>query len=127
MPKRNCYTLDEAVSLLENDEDIDMNEQIDIVVIPPENSGDVTDEENIDDNNLGENTELPSDTAGTTEVHYTKSKPAASKKKETQKKPSVKWTKTVKPDFDLSSAPNQEANLTTLTDHLGGKSEFEVG
>lgn len=122
MPRRNCYTLDEAVSLLENDEDIDMNQQIDLVLIPPEGSGDVTDEENIDENNLSESTELPKDTAGTSEVHYT----TVLKKKTGEKKSFVKWTKAVKADFDLSPSPNQDEKMKNLSDFLGDKSEYEV-
>ena len=117
--------MNEAVSLLENDDEyIDVNEQVDIVVIPPGTSGDVTDEENIDENNLGDNTELPQDTAGTSELHYVK--PIHLKKKTKDKKPFVKWTKSVKPKFELSPKSDQDRNVEVLSNQLGDKSEFEI-
>lgn len=56
--KKSCYTLEEVVNIIENDSDEDIEN---VVIIPPINQGDVTDEEEEADG-------MPNDVAGELEI-----------------------------------------------------------
>lgn len=105
MSKR-CLTLQEAVALLETLSDSDL-EDVDICQLEPDEPGDITDEEDIDENNLS--TVTPFDVCGMVDVilkkdastpneeEFQKPGPSAKKKRKTEN-PIVKWKKKV--NFD---------------------------
>lgn len=68
---RKFFSLEEAREMILNDIDIEVDN---VVLIPPENKGDVTDEEECD-----EGATLPSDVPGTVEIDYEPAETAASR------------------------------------------------
>ena len=60
---KNCYTLEEAVEMIQDDDDIaDVDN---VVIIPPDNAGNITDEEEAEEPEI-----IPHDVPGTIEVDY---------------------------------------------------------
>lgn len=94
--KKRCLTLEEALEYFHeiDDDDIsessstEVTEQPDFVIIPPD-PDELTDEEDIDDDVLGENLELPKDITGEIEVISKKCR----RKQYAKKKENILWEK----------------------------------
>lgn len=67
MPRKKFFSLREAVAMLEEEEDITA---ADIVVLPPAQTDENSDCEQVDENNLIATEQLPDDVAGHVEVQY---------------------------------------------------------
>ena len=110
---RKFITLNEAVGFVN---DLSDDEECKVVVLPPENQGEFTDEEN-DDENLVEQHLVMQDVAGHLEVFHPalqvdgQDKSITSKLKISKKQCKVKWRS--KKEFDIQ-LPDKEPGRPTL-------------
>lgn len=116
------FSLQEAVAMIEDaidKEEIEEGEDIDLVVIPPVQD-ELTDEENIDEGNL-EETPLPTDVAGTLEVHIPEINKSATSSKNKKQKKTVHWTKPKEVVYSTMPEDKQLAKKEELELQLGQK------
>ena len=127
MPRIKCLTAQEAVDMILHD--LDSDEEVNLVNIPPE--GDLSDEDEIDDSQLGE--AIVADVPGTLEVHVggdekeTPSEPEPPKKRSRQSKSSPVWRAT-DPAYSSWSdvSGTAAASRAHVVDQLGSHSPVQL-
>ena len=121
---RKFITLNEAVEFVN---DLSDDEECKVVVLPPENQGEVTDEEN-DNENLVEQNLGMQDVAGHLEVFHPalqvdgQDKSITSKPKISKKQCKVKWRS--KKEFDIQLPDNEPGTLEEQHPELCGLSPY---
>lgn len=122
-------TLRELEEILE---DIDLDEEnIDICYIPPD-VDDLTDEENIDDDVIGELENLPNDLAGTFEIMHVANENEESISQEVTLPPpkkaakmeNITWCRTPV-DYEIDAISNEERDVKSIIEVLHGKSVLD--
>lgn len=109
--------------LYESDSETD---ELDVVYIPPE-VGEVTDEENIDDNLILEESVLDRDISGIFELHKHRKKDVGSRNKTCKKNKFVPdWTKTETPTYKTQPTSVENSCVETIILHYGGKTPYEI-
>lgn len=126
MSKYRCLTLEEAVEAIQNDSDVD---EADLVILPPDDNGAVTDIEEVEEDDLSQ--VVPGDVCGQVDVQIDQMdepndevQSVKRKKQLKGRETQIKWSNNL--DINSKLPQNIPPKLADLRHDLMDKSPFEL-